>query len=289
MITVHIPAFTRFLTTIATFDRKIFFLYPENTLAYLDFEIPSSVTVIATFHQPLNYFENLIFDCDKNINKIKNFKRCDKAIILEKNSVNNFSKLLEIPQVKFIPHGINLNIFQPNPKLLRKSRSILFLGNWLRDFEFAARVFQELVNKNHDIEINIIVNKRNANHFYKINNVNIYTNLSDEQLIKLLQTQPLLFLPLLSATANNAILEAAASGLPIMTTKHFSTFDYFSKDSIFVFSLDNHNHSEFIVDEICKLLNNPEILFKLSQNAQSDVQKIAWESIASEVISFIAS
>jgi hypothetical protein len=178
--------------------KKIFFLYPENTLAYLDFEIPSSVTVIATFHQPLNYFENLIFDYDKNINKIKNFKRCDKAIILEKNSVNDFSKLLKIPQVQFIPHGINLNIFQPNPKLLRKPRSILFLGNWLRDFEFAARVFQELVNKNHDIEINIIVNKRNANHFYKINNVNIYSNLSDEQLIKLLQTQTLLFLPLLS-------------------------------------------------------------------------------------------
>ena len=45
-----------------------------------------------------------------------------------------------------------------------------------------------------------------------------HAGLTDDELLALYQRSSLLLLPLLDATANNAILEAMACGLPIVTT-----------------------------------------------------------------------
>lgn len=190
------------------------FIYAENTYKWLHFFKGKTNEIVCTFHQPASYFlENKYW--------LKVIPKVDKIILMSKNDIEWFEGLTHKNNVYFIPHGVNTNFYKPD-YTLEKNIDILFVGNWLRDFEFANNLFTKLLNINKDLKICIVTNKCNFSYFEDLKTVKLLTGITDTELRNLYQSAKCIFLPLKMYTANNAVLEAAATGCKIIiSTKNF--------------------------------------------------------------------
>ena len=102
-------------------------------------------------------------------------------------------------------------------------------------------------------------------------------DVTEEQLLKYYQSHALLFLPLIDGTANNTLLEAAACGLPIITSDVGAVRDYLDDKSAVILRSEK---TEVIVSTIIDLLNDRNKRSDLSTNARKKMLSFDWEHIA---------
>ena len=94
---------------------------------------------------------------------------------------------------------------------------MLLVGHWLRDLTAAFAAVGRLAETGLDFELTIVSPRLPA---YKQHpQLVVRSGLSDAELREAYWSADALFLPLLDATANNAILEAMACGLPVISTR----------------------------------------------------------------------
>ena len=105
--------------------------------------------------------------------------------------------------------------------------------------------------------------------------------LTDAQLHALYRKAALLFLPLLDGAANNAILEAMAHGLPIVTTDLPSTRFYTQEKAVFV----NPSPTDYsiAVTGLLKQISEPGNQSKIAVNLRRRAQELTWDKIALEM------
>lgn len=194
------------------------FIYPENTYAWLHNIKNQTNKIACTFHQPPNFYAN-----SKRWQNI--IKSIDLIIVLNKSDVIFFKSITMRDNVYYLPHGVNTSFFKFDINI-RKENRVIMVGNWLRNFELARKLFLK-INKNFpNIIIDIVVNNENKFHFTGLN-VKLHTNISDLDLKILYQKSKIAFFPLYDFTANNSMLEAMACGTSILvaTDKKYKDLD----------------------------------------------------------------
>ncbi|AFY30874.1 glycosyltransferase family 4 protein [Calothrix sp. PCC 7507] len=183
--------------------------------------------IIGTVHQPPGWWRS-IHGYPQELSTL------DELIVLSSNSVEYFDKYLP-GRVHFIPHGVDTSFFSPIssdfPSRQSNNLNCIFVGQWLRDFDTLIKVIERVIEKNPTIHFNLVIPiyRRHLPEFQLISRhsqVRWYTNLSDQDLRDLYRQSDLLFLPLIDCTANNAILEAMACGLPIVSNAVGGAVDY---------------------------------------------------------------
>lgn len=187
-----------------TEDVSFHIIYGDNIYAKFFYRLKRKKhQVIATVHQPFdNYMRN---------EKLKNkLLWPDKLIILSNNELKQFNDFTGKNNVGYIPHGICTDFYKPAKNGIHRENSVLLVGNWLRDFDLAEKVFKKLRQVNPEIQIDMVGSKGNEQRFGKL--VNYHYGISDEELLALYQSCSIVYLPLLRFTANNALLEAASTG-----------------------------------------------------------------------------
>jgi len=174
---------------------------------------------VCTYHQPPTVFARVV-RCKQTV------KNLDAVIVVASNQADYFATLVGYERVFLIPLGVDTDCYRPTDGRRTEGRECLFVGQWLRDFEMLSAVVNALAAREPALRFKIVTRKDDAQRFSGCPNVVAVTGISDDQLLQAYQSADLLVLPLEDCTANCALLEGLACGLPVVTTDVGGIRDY---------------------------------------------------------------
>jgi len=173
--------------------------------------------LIATVHQPQSWWKLV----HGNPGVVQSF---DGLVALTAREAEFWEEVLP-GRVYVATHGVDVDFFCPADTTEGRPSEprCLVVGHWLRDLRTLADVVAQLLERNPAIGFDFVipVAARSADVLFQVarhDSVVFHAGLSDEELRDLYRRSSLLLLPMLDATANNAILEAQACGTPIVST-----------------------------------------------------------------------
>ena len=241
------------------------FIYGENL--YYDFRLlrVRGCKSVVTLHQPYEWFIN-------NPEWVRRLKSVDQIILVGDSEVHLFKELTGKDNVTFIPHGICSDFYTPDAAV-EKEKMVLTVGNWLRDFRFADKVYQQLLANDPNVKIVIVSNPKNKNLITFNERISFVSGISDEELRDLYRKTSCLFLPLTRYTANNALLEAGSVGCPILIACNHSDNSYIPDEMITLLPMKHDK----VVEKITNVLNNSNSSLKLSKFVEDN---FSWRKIA---------
>jgi glycosyltransferase involved in cell wall biosynthesis len=265
-------------------QKLVHFTYGENDLGiFSSRNYKKRHKIVVTIHQPHAWW------IDKKIDITRKFKNIDAVIVLSSEEKELFNQYYP-NKFHFIPHGIDTDFYMPE-ETVQKSKSCLFVGQWMRDFGTLYETVKICKTKDPDITFDLVIpevalkqsnEKEVIRELVKHPNVNWHKGISDQELRGLYQKSSLLLLPVHKATANNAILEALATGLPIITTDLPALRDYTSKESAI---LCKYGDAVNTANELFSLLNNQSKLEEMSKAAREHaVNNLSWKIIAKRIL-----
>lgn len=214
-------------------------------------------------------------------------RRLASALVLYRSDLDFFAGVIGQDRVRFAYHGVDVAFFRPpEPNSIPSTRPILLcVGQFGRDYAQLDRVGTIILDEVPDAEIHVVAAcfarareamKRLAGH----PRVRFFSGLSDDEMLRQYQAATLMILPMTACGANNAVVEALASGLPLVTTDVGGIRDYGGGT---VFPVVPKDVDEALVDQALALLRNgPErerIGFRAREFA---VSRLAWVGVAAD-------
>src|SRR5262249_30324618 len=150
------------------------------------------------------------------------------------------------------PHGVDVDVFRPADFRPAKRARFMFIGMMLRDFETAHRVIDRSYYDRLAADFFVVIGEAGRGLFTGCTNAKILSNISEKELILLYRSCDALFLPLLHSTANNAILEALACGVPVISTRIGGVPDYLDETCGWLLPLSDFESAYDCVREIVR-------------------------------------
>lgn len=226
--------------------------------------------IISMFHQPPETLHDLI-----NTDILKSV---DHVIVLSRLQAEDLSRFMPRNRISELLHGIDVEYFRPDASRREPGKFIcLSVGNWLRDYATVLAV-AERMRAHRDIEFHIVSSK--VEPAPGADNIQVHQNISDQDLLHLYQRTDVFFMPMLDATANNAILEALACGVPIVTTRLSGVESYLTGDeALLVEPGDPARYQEAILG----LYNDHSTVARMSKAARARGEELSWANFARQV------
>jgi len=214
--------------------RLIHFFYPENCFFTGPFPKNFKGKTLLTLHQPQSVLPSF-----KTSFQGKSFletaKNAGLLIALSPHVVRAYRAAFLNPRIQVIPHGVDTNFFRPQKKE-KRFPLILTVGNWMRDFNLWAQVAENFLKNERAEKFCLITNPENIRRFQiqKTRNTIFYHGVKDQEIRDLYNQADCIFLPLLDAVANNALLEALAVNRRVLVTDLPAT-KYYGSNRVWYF------------------------------------------------------
>lgn len=243
------------------------FLYGENE--FRSFRPPRRSKLFVTYHFPPTKFEEYF-------PKPTGLKRANAVVVVGSNQIDYFSKWFPRDRIFFIPHGVDTEFFRPRNGNLRKNK-VLFVGCHLRDFDLLRRVVEKIGGKPDSPGFTIVTCRENWKLFKGLKGVELFCDVNEMELLELYQNHTVLFLPLIDGTANNTLLEAASSGLPIITTDVGAVRDYLDDSRAVLLPI---GRTDLAVSALMDLVRDWKTREALGKRAREKMAELDWHVIA---------
>lgn len=233
--------------------------------------------IIGTIHHPPSQSSRF------GLRLVENLKRLSSAVIMYQRDIKFFEQYIGQNRVKFIHHGVDTDFFYPAEQNFSASKKILFVGHNNRNTEMLHRIVIRLAKKYPGLQFGLVVPEefRYFDGFQKLSNhsaVKWHQKISEYTFREFYQQGYLLLLPMNDSGANNAVVEALACGLPIVTTDVGGIRDYGGAS---IYPVVPNNDDNAMINLIERYLNDTawynEIAKKCREFAE---QNLAWPIIA---------
>lgn len=258
-------------------------LYIETHIHVLDKIHQNNKTMVGTVHLPISQWKT------ENLDRLSKLKQ---VIILYKEEIDFFAKYIPVERIKYIRHGVDINFFKPGLPAAVNKNKILFVGHYLRNFPMFLNVYRQLQKQLGDLEIHFIIPSFHRN-IPELNELSgkagifFHEKLSDEELLEQYQQSYLLVMPMQDSGANTAIIQAIATGLPIVTTDAGGIRSYGGGDIYPVIANDDH---DAMVDLCMRYFKDENYRNSMSADLRNfAVQQLDWDKIAAAHVNVFSS
>jgi glycosyltransferase involved in cell wall biosynthesis len=251
-------------------------LYGEPHLRSLEFWERSPNDVIATLHLPASVWS----ESDR-----QGLKRLSSALVLYQKDLDFFERYIGKGRVRFVRYGVDCNFFYPNEAVVSLRPRLLFSGVYLRNNEMLVRIVHRLLALRPEVRFDFLVplHARETSALKSLighSAVTWHAGLSDEELRILYQQSYLLLLPMSASGANTAIVEALASGLPIVTTDVGGIKDYGGGN---IYPLVANDHDNEMVALVEQYLRDWNLRVEMGRKCRLFTEAhLSWPAVAKE-------
>jgi len=232
--------------------------------------------VVATYHGPPSHLETILSEKDW-----RSVLSGVDAVILMSNSQRSFFEVLD-PEVDIhvIPHGVDTTVFAPpdHPYTDVEERLCLTVGHWFRDFDTLRAVHRELRERwGPQLRLALVASPPKPLDPADWPGCELYSGISEEELVGLYRRASVLLMPMTDSTANNGVLEALACGVPVVASRVGGVGDYVDETcGILAPKGDVRAHTQ----AVSALLEAPERRRRLAEGARRRALSFSWPSIA---------
>ncbi len=222
----------------------------------------------------------------KNMEKKAVRNKKNKIIANSKKVKKLIKKYYQIGDVEIVKSGVDVEKFKPAKK--QKKRNIIMCAGRLspeKNFQAVIRAMKNVKGKlriygegNEEENLKTLAEKINLNK--KISFLNYKPNLE-----KYYKKAKIFVLPSKHEAFGNVIIEAFASGLPVIafkpSKKYITASDEIIDDGGTGFLVKNE---EEMAEKINLLLDNEDLRRKLSKNAVKEAKKYSWKQTANKIL-----
>jgi glycosyltransferase involved in cell wall biosynthesis len=226
--------------------------------------------IIATFHDPPSNLKWLQID-ERIVDNLA------AVVLVSESQRPHFKTLLPPDHIFFVPHGIDTEFFIPGEKLSSEQICIT-VGSHERDFATLTKAI-DIVHKEKPHVRFIAVGAHRESPF-EHERVEFLDHVGDKELLKLYQTAMVAVFSFYGATANNALLEAMACGLPVVSTDVGGVREYLGDDAGI---LCPPHDPDALAAAMLELLNNPLAAEKMGKASRARALKYDYQIVSNKM------
>jgi glycosyltransferase involved in cell wall biosynthesis len=248
-----------------------YFLYAETTYHYAGrLNNRRGNRIVATFHlPPVGIREAVQIDW--------HLKQLSAAICVGTSQQEYLAGIIGPERVFLGPLGVDLEYYTPPANFETRDPNLcIFVGENYRDFPSLRGVIELVAYRRPQTQFVGIVPPKVKDLVGTHPNLTLRSGVPESELLDLYRTASLMVLPLKDATANNAVLESMACGLPQVITDVGSTRDYVSPECAILTPLSD---ARKMADIVLALLDENVERKKMSESAVAQAAKFSWPSV----------
>lgn len=194
---------------------------------------------------------------------------------------------VEKDKIKVIPYGVDTSkyTFEDRHKIKTDKFTVLFIGslNQRKGITYLLDALNQLKNiRLHIVGRGIFDNELLAGYSFEIS---VFQDVSHQKLIEIMHQANCFVLPSIIEGFGQVILEAMATGLPVIASENTAAIDIIEhgKDGFIVSIRD----SQSIRDIILKLSSDNNYALNIGREAHNTAKKYTWKRFRTEIVKYL--
>jgi phosphatidylinositol alpha-mannosyltransferase len=250
--------------------------------------LTAKCALVGTFH---TYFESsMVYSAFRNRIQMKALDKLDGQIAVSKSCIESLSHYFKM-RARIIPNGVDINQFSPDIPRLKKydddKLNLLFLGRFdpRNGLTFMLKAFE--IIKSHYAKVRLIVVGDGSLSFYykgrmpkSISQDVCFEGLAKDKRPGYYASCDIFCSPVTKASFGVTLLEAMASGKPIVATENVGYKDLLSQHESFLVSPNDPNA---FAEAVLRLLNDKQFRKEMGLNGRKKALAYSWDKIVRDI------